>query len=308
MEMIDWALKYAEHGYYIFPCREKFYGKRLNNKTGRWDDLEMKRPFGELTPHGFKDATRDIDKIKYWWKRYPNALVGASCGDSKIFVVDLDRHNNGIDGIDAWFKLGINDDGCGKVVTPSGSGLHIYFDDPDNLGRNKTDENTGVDSRGRGGYVILPPSEVQYEDGTKKKYSALTDMFKPKKVLTLEIAEKLGLIRKPKENRGKYTIQLSEDEEFKQAVNLIESFPYEVINNYEYWLRVGLYLRKFGDAGRDLWFKWSTEKYLSVNPHSKRNNLEYKWESILEKKEEMTIGTLLFLKKEFSELADGEKS
>ena len=24
---------YAEHGYYVFPCREKFYGKKLNNKT-----------------------------------------------------------------------------------------------------------------------------------------------------------------------------------------------------------------------------------------------------------------------------------
>lgn len=300
--LLEQALEYAEHGFYVFPCREKYYGKRFNKKTGNWDDLLAKRPFSELAPHGIKDATLNKKQIEIWWKRKPNAMIGCDLARSGLFVIDLDFHNDGVNGINYWHSLGISDDGCGQVMTPTGKGLHIYFLDPKNLGVTRSNEKVGLDFRGglnpvdgKGkGYSILPNSFWEMEDGQIKYYRALNDLFSIKKELTIEIAEKLGIIRKEKKNRGSYVSNLSSNEELKKAVKIIWELPFDIINDYDSWLRVGMYLRKFGDEGKYLWFKWTDEKYLSVKPNSKRRDLEYKWISILNKRDEITIGTLYY--------------
>jgi len=293
--LLDEALKYAEHGYYVFPCREKNYGKKFNNKTNLWDDLFAKRPF---TTHGFKDGSMDESQIKEWWRIHPNAAIGADCGRSNIFVVDIDTHHEGISGFDAWHKLGISDEGCNKVMTPSGKGMHIYFSDPNSIGRTQSKKKTGLDYRGKGGYVILPHSEIQFEDGTKKKYIALTDMFSTPKEVTVEMLEKFGLVRKEKINRGVYINNMPLSDELQKAKNLLWKLPFDVVNDYDQWLRVGMYLRKFGEQGRDVWFSWTEEKYFSVKPNSKRKNIEYKWLSIQDEREQVTIGTLYHYAKE----------
>ena len=290
--LLEQALEYAEHGYWVFPCRERDYGKRLNNKTGKWDLLTPKKP---LTFHGFKDASIDEKQIRIWWKQHPQAAIGCACEKSKIFVVDLDTHNEGVNGLDAWHKTGISDEGCHKVMTPSGKGLHIYFYDPNGLGRTNSNEETGMDFRGRGGYVILPNSEIQMPDGSKKRYVALSNMLEKPKELTQDIVEKLGLVRKQKQNRGNYVNNLTLDEELEKAKKVIWKMPFSVVANYDSWLHVGLYLRKFGDAGKQVWFSWSEEKYFSVKPNSKRNgDLEYKWQSIQNKVDDVTLGTLYY--------------
>src|SRR5690625_3364882 len=64
------ALAYAEVGLAIFPCRPD------------------KSP---LTGRGFHDASADPDKIKEWWARWPNALIGLPTTPANgIAVVDLD--------------------------------------------------------------------------------------------------------------------------------------------------------------------------------------------------------------------------
>ena len=300
MSLSEEAVNYANHGIYVFPCRSKYEGKRLNKKTGQWDDLLAKRPVGELVNHGVKDATLDLDLIKIWWKRRPDSAIGADLGRSGLFVVDLDSHKKGINGIENWHRLGISDDGCGKVLTPNGGGLHLYFRDPNKLGVNRSNEEKGIDFRGgvdkngKGlGYAILPNSVIESDDGVKRKYTMLESIFDIKKELTIDIAEKLGIIRKERPKRG-YSSTIPIDKEFGIAEKILWKLPFEVIDNYSDWLRIAMYLRKFGDAGRDLWFKWTEEKYLKVNPNSKRTNLEYKWESILEEKDNVTIGTLKY--------------
>lgn len=300
MTLMDEALNYAEHGIYVFPCRSKYEGKRLNNKTGKWDDLNAKLPVGELVNHGVKDATLDLDLIRIWWKRRPESAIGADLGRSGLFVVDLDSHKKGINGIEHWHRLGISDEGCGKVLTPNGGGLHIYFRDPNRLGVTRSNEEKGIDFRGgvdkngKGlGYSILPNSVIEADDGVKRKYTMLESIFDIKKELTLDIAEKLGIIRKERPKRQPYK-NLSENDEFKEAEKILFSLPFEVIDNYSDWLKCSLYLRKFGDAGKDLFIRWTEQKYLSVKPNSKRGNLDSKWETFLEEKEVITIGTLKY--------------
>jgi hypothetical protein len=67
------ALVLASHGLPCFPCHAD------------------KRP---VTPHGFKDATRDGEKLCALWAQHPGPLVGVPTGEiSGIDVLDIDpRH------------------------------------------------------------------------------------------------------------------------------------------------------------------------------------------------------------------------
>jgi hypothetical protein len=137
-EMLKAALDYAAKGKPIFPCRP-----------------DNKRP---LTEHGFKDATCDQAIIRDWWQQYPRAMIGMPTGAaSGTFVVDLDRKDD-VDGHKTFAEMGLDELDAPAVETPSG-GAHLYYQHQDGL-RNTAKKalGNGIDTRGDGGYVILPPS------------------------------------------------------------------------------------------------------------------------------------------------------
>ena len=132
--MLDEALRYAERGWPIFPCRPD------------------KRP---LTPNGFKDASTDAAIIESWWKQWPDALIAAPTGEAiGAWVLDIDDA--------AAFHSLANDFAIPATRScRTGRGMHLYFAwDADEPVRNrlKCAELPGADIRGEGGYVILPPS------------------------------------------------------------------------------------------------------------------------------------------------------
>lgn len=116
-----------------------------------------KRP---LTPHGFKDATRDPAEAARLWMASPAAMIGVPTGQaSGLYVVDLDTTPDGPTGERTLAAMGLADllDGPG-AVTMSG-GRHLYFRHPGDDFRNTAKKiGPGVDTRGDGGYVIMPPS------------------------------------------------------------------------------------------------------------------------------------------------------
>ena len=92
---------------------------------------------------------------------WPDAMIGLPTGETnRIFVLDIDRH--GVDGFESLTKL---ENQYGKlpatltVATPSG-GQHRYFKYPaDREIRNSSSKIApGLDIRGKGGYVVCPPS------------------------------------------------------------------------------------------------------------------------------------------------------
>lgn len=140
--VVEAALEYAARGKPVFPCAPD------------------KRP---LTPHGFQDATTDATTIREWWRRWPGALIGMPTGRaSRIVVIDCDV-GNGIDGAEAYESLAAPYGGIEHTVmalTPSG-GLHFYLEAPEQEVRNSASRLAlGVDVRGEGGYVIVPPSRL----------------------------------------------------------------------------------------------------------------------------------------------------
>lgn len=110
------------------------------------------------TRRGFKDATTDLEQIDRWWSEaeYNVAFCPADAG---FFVIDLDNKPN-IDGAAAWERLQAEHGRTPEtytVRTPRG-GRHVYFRGTGPSSASKL--SAGIDTRGSGGYVLVPPSTV----------------------------------------------------------------------------------------------------------------------------------------------------
>jgi bifunctional DNA primase/polymerase-like protein len=134
------ALHYAALGWPVFPCRDKHQ---------------------PLTTHGFKDATTNPTQIAEWWRRWPRAWIGVATGHA-FAVLDIDLHED-CNGFQTVKALGVEKLPVTPTVkTPSG-GYHLYFEQTEppigvTVGALGRGIGLGLDWRGLGGYVILPPS------------------------------------------------------------------------------------------------------------------------------------------------------
>lgn len=128
------ALWYANRGCLVFPLV-----------------AGTKKP---ATRNGFKDASMAPDTIRAWWAKNPMYNIGLSTGH--LFdVIDID----GEPGIRSGAELEdtyVMPSPIGYARTPRG--FHLYI--PPTGDGNATGFLPGIDYRGRGGYVVAPPSIV----------------------------------------------------------------------------------------------------------------------------------------------------
>ena len=124
-----------------------------------------KRP---LTEHGFHDATTDSGQIAAWWRQHPAANIGVPTGAaSGVVVVDVDVHGsvNGFDAFGRAHEAGLVGGWQLLVATPSG-GMHAYYPAaPGGVQRSWQAARAGIDFRGDGGYIVVPPSAVAGDGG-----------------------------------------------------------------------------------------------------------------------------------------------
>jgi hypothetical protein len=113
-----------------------------------------KHPLGCLVPHGVTDATTNRDRILAWWTRHPQANIGLATGH-RFDVLDVD----GPTGAQAIRELAATHGlvSSGPLVRTGGGGWHFYLA-PTGLGNVQPHGLERVDWRGRGGYVVAPPS------------------------------------------------------------------------------------------------------------------------------------------------------
>ena len=110
----------------------------------------------ELHARGCTDALADPTFIDYVWREHPRANVGIATG-TVVDVIDQD----GTEGARWWLRdlgLGKWPAVLGVVSTPRAGGVHRYVA-ATGLG-NGAHIAPGLDYRGRGGYVVAPPSIV----------------------------------------------------------------------------------------------------------------------------------------------------
>jgi Bifunctional DNA primase/polymerase, N-terminal len=113
-----------------------------------------KHPVGSLVPHGVKDATCNRARVLAWWTRHPQANIGLATGH-RFDVLDVDGPTgaHAIRTLAAAHGLASS----GPLVRTGGGGWHYYLA-PTGLGNVRPAGLEHVDWRGRGGYVVAPPS------------------------------------------------------------------------------------------------------------------------------------------------------
>jgi hypothetical protein len=120
-----------------------------------------------LTRRGLLDASTDPEIVAGWWQRWPWANLGMPTGKpSGIVVLDCDPRHDGyrtlakLIGRDSTEHSGL----ATLEVQTGGGGVHLWFQLPDgaevtNSSKGIADQfGPGVDVRGTGGYVLIPPS------------------------------------------------------------------------------------------------------------------------------------------------------
>jgi hypothetical protein len=135
------ALAYARRGMPVFPCEP--LGKR------------------PLTRDGFWDASADIGVVERWWSRWPRANVGVPTGErSGLLVLDVDPRDGGLKSLEELEEAFDTLPPTTRARTGSG-GEHVFFRYPDGGVRNSASwVGPGLDVRGEGGYVVVPPSRT----------------------------------------------------------------------------------------------------------------------------------------------------
>lgn len=138
--LLKHALYYGKMGLRVFPLRAG--GK------------------APATPHGCKDATSEPGQIKAWWGGAQLYNVGIATGGGLV-VLDVDiNHDAGKYGDETLSELERQQGPLPDTWTclTGGGGAHYYFccDDPAlTIGAGFA---PGLDYRGAGGYVVVPPS------------------------------------------------------------------------------------------------------------------------------------------------------
>lgn len=160
--IVQEALRWASMGVPVFPCS--------TNKV-------------PLTPNGHKDATVDPVAITQMFELAGDCYIGAQMGaNSKLFACDFDIYKPGAAGKAAEQFMA---DLLAKGVLPPtqrhrtvNGGLHLIYESDDSWPNCKP--SPGVEVKGEGGYIIVPPSKgyiVEDDGGFAKAPKALIDLL-----------------------------------------------------------------------------------------------------------------------------------
>jgi hypothetical protein len=144
-----------------------------------------KHPLGSLVPHGVKDATTNRARVLAWWTRYPQANIGLATGH-RFDVLDIDGPT-GTQAIRAFASEHVLHS-AGPLVRTGGGGWHYYLA-PTGLGNAHPHGLERVDWRGRGGYVVAPPS--RHHSGHPYHWVAGRDLDTPLAQVPKPLLERL---------------------------------------------------------------------------------------------------------------------
>jgi hypothetical protein len=156
------ALRYAALGWPVLPLHTPDHGRRCS--CGRPNCPKPgKHP---RSRRGLCDASADAAEIRAWWATWPHANVGVATG--RLVILD-------VDGAHGRATLAALERAHGPLpptlTAVTGRGAHLYFRaDAHRVANSAGRLGAGLDVRGRGGYVVAPPS--LHADGHRYRWSA----------------------------------------------------------------------------------------------------------------------------------------
>ena len=171
------AMLYAQLGYFVFPAHEPIFDKagrcvgctcEAYKRSEKYHEVliaqRRERDFdpnyvcpqpGKCPRVKWREAsTIDENQIRQWWQWWPNANIGIDTGKSRMLAFDQDSYKENYEG------GGVDLDTETVTSLTGGGGTHLWYRMPAGAeyGNGKGDLPAGIDIRGVGGYVIVPPS------------------------------------------------------------------------------------------------------------------------------------------------------
>lgn len=136
----EWAERLAREGFFVFPLGDNDKAPRIKE----WPRL----------------ATRDLAEVARWWDQWPEANVGIAPAPSGHAVIDVDvKTSNGEASLlDLVLEHG-DLPATMETLTPTG-GRHVWLALPGSCKTTAGKLGAGIDTRGRGGFVVGPGSTV----------------------------------------------------------------------------------------------------------------------------------------------------
>lgn len=128
--MLKYALEYLARGWSVFPIVAGDKKPRL----AKWAEFQKRAP--------------TLEEVTRWWTLHPTDGIALATGPvSGVVVIDVDGGK----------CPNVDTDLISRTGRESGNGRHLFCKWQKGI-RNRTNLIEGVDIRGEGGYVILPPS------------------------------------------------------------------------------------------------------------------------------------------------------
>lgn len=133
------ALGYLKRGWAVVPA-----GERAKRPIVPWQRFQHELP--------------SEDQVRQWFERWPAANLAVVTGEiSGIIVIDVDaRHGGEASLAEMLARHGALPDTMEAAT--GGGGRHLYFAHPGREVRNRVGLAPGIDLRGDGGCIIVPPS------------------------------------------------------------------------------------------------------------------------------------------------------
>jgi hypothetical protein len=157
--MLQAALDLARRGLPVFPV----YGVARQLDGRLWCDCGNpscddagKHPIGKLCPKGLCNASKFDNVISHHWSVAPNANIAVVTGD--VVALDVDPRHGGDETL-ARLEHQHGELPLTWRSLTGGGGEHVLFAAPPTPIRNSEGRlGHGLDVRGRGGYIVAPPS------------------------------------------------------------------------------------------------------------------------------------------------------
>ena len=157
---MDYALRYAELGFYVIPLHYPLNGRcscgKGKDANGKDECAVGKHP---MLPKWPEKATQDADVINGWWSKTPKANLGIVAGKkSGIVVLDVDPRHGGDESLKLLEERHGKFPDTLRAIT-GGDGEHIIFRYPEGQTiKNKTSVAPGLDIRSDNGQIVAAPS------------------------------------------------------------------------------------------------------------------------------------------------------
>ncbi len=289
LTMVDAALRYAAHGWEVFPCRA---GGKL--PAVKWKDKGL--------------VTTDPEQVKSLFSNHRNANI-AFIVPKGLLVLDVDTKEGKV-GAESLAKLeaeyGKLPENAPRQKTWSG-GYHLLFKLPEevDVGISASVVGKDLDIRSGGdGYILCEPSSVngvsyRWENGNPLVNDELDIPYAPEWLIVLASKKTSEGASLPKPEIISPTrvkkADIDGDLEFVRIKSALFCIPAELADDYDTWYKLGMCLRSQNNENYDLWCEWASQSSKFSEEES-----AYKWSSFSKNKENsLNIASLFRLAGEY---------